>query len=380
MISNSSNPRTGMVLLVFSLIISPLWGESWTVGDQVYHDVVVRDVNPETVVILHRSGLGSLPLKLLPQDLQERFGYAPDKAQAHREVQKQEAAAAQERLKAQQDALRAASPQSVKRISGGRMDAILRQIDQPAQISERVDLRERFAEHGLHPRNQGRRPSCAVFAVASAFAFALAESGRSGDLSEEYLLWSTVQYLEQHPAPIHGQTFDGEDPGDIGFSLMSVVQAAQLYGVALSQEMPNRLGGRFAELETPPEALIEHSRSQRLPRAARLGGDSSNEQKINLILKVLNAGWPVTIGTRWPSNHTLRRSALVDKQAPLPDYAHAITLIGYAAPGGNLDECIFIFRNSWGINWGIAGHGMISYNYLLEHLQDAIVIDVEAGK
>jgi C1A family cysteine protease len=197
-------------------------------------------------------------------------------------------------------------------------------------------------------------------------------------LSEEYLLWSTLQYLKRHPAPTQGRAFDGEEPGDIGFSLMSVVQAAQWYGAALQAEMPNRLGGSYAQLQAPSEDLIERSRSRRLLRAARLGG-RDNEARIEFIIKVLNAGWPVTIGTRWPSAYTLQQRPLVDRQTPLPDYAHAITLVGYLAKDRDIRNCVFIFRNSWGVRWGIAGHGMISRDFLLKHLRDAIVIDVDAS-
>lgn len=362
-------------LLFFGLLVSPLGAESWTVGDEVYEEVSVREVNPETVVILHRGGLSSLPLKTLPENLQERFDYDPDKANAHREALAQRAQAAQKRLEALRDS-RKAQNRSLQNHSKSKLEDVLSQLDQPLRVAERVDLRERFSEHGLHPRNQGRRPSCSVFAVASAFGFALAENGQSGAISEEYLLWSTLQYLRRNPALIQGQDFDGDEPGDIGFSLMSVVQAAQWYGAALQKEMPNILGGDYAKIEAPSEELIERSRSRRLLRAARLGGRDA-EHQVESIIKVLNAGWPVTIGTRWPSAYTLRRSALVDAQTPLPDYSHAVTLVGYIAPKGDLQDCVFIFRNSWGVRWGMAGHGLISRNYLLEHLLDAIVIDVE---
>jgi hypothetical protein len=366
------------IALLFSVsVVSPLGAESWTVGNEVYKEVAVRDVNPETVVILHQGGLSSLPLKTLPKDLQEHFGYDPDKANTYREAQAQRAEAAQKRLKALKDA-RKAQTKPQQRLQKGKLDEVLSQLDQPLKVAERVDLRERFSEHELHPRNQGRRPSCSVFAVASAFGFALAENGKSGAISEEYLLWSTVQYLRRHPAQIQGRDFDGEEPGDIGFSLMSVVQAAQWYGAALQEEMPNVLGGSYSKIEAPSEELVERSRSRRLLRAARLGGRDT-EQQVDFIIKVLNAGWPVTIGTRWPSAYTLRRSALVDAQTPLPDYSHAVTLVGYMAPKGNLQDCVFVFRNSWGVRWGMAGHGLISRNYLLEHILDAIVIDVEPG-
>lgn len=368
----------GMLFLLVAWAVMPLGAESWNVGNEVYKDVAVRDVNPESVVILHRGGLSSLPLKSLPENLKDRFGYDPDKANAYREALEQRALTAQKRLKAQKDAQKARSG-SLQMSSEGTLDGVISQLGQPLHVADRVDLRKRFSEHELYPRNQGRRPSCSVFAVASAFGFALAEKGQSGALSEEYLLWSTVQYLRRHPDQIQNQNFDAEESGDMGFSLMSVVQAAQWYGAALQEEMPNALGGSFAQMEAPSEELIERSRSRRLLRAARLGGRDTSQQ-VDFIIKVLNAGWPVTIGTRWPSAYTLRQSSLVDKQTPLPNYSHAVTLVGYIAPEGNLQDCVFIFRNSWGMRWGLGGHGLISRNYLLEHLQDAIVIDVEADR
>lgn len=358
------------------LLLSVLQAETWTLQDQVYEDVEVRDVNPETVVFSHQGGLGSLPLASLPDELQERFHYDPEKARAHREAQQAKIAAAREKL----ETLKAESRQRLiptPRVRQNDLDRVLRQLDEPLRLAEKVDLRKRFAEHGLHPRNQGRRPSCSVFAVSSALGFALAENGYSGQLSEEYLLWATVEHLKNHPARVQALPSDGDAPGDAGFALMSVVEAAQWFGAALKSEMPNRLGGSYVAIDAPPEELIERSRSRRLLRAARLGGQTS-EQTIEYIIKILHAGWPVTIGTRWPSAHTMRFRPVIDGQTPIPDYSHAITLVGYIARDKDVRNCIFIFRNSWGVQWGIAGHGMISRDYLIKHLQDAIVIGVEA--
>ncbi|NBB79123.1 MAG: hypothetical protein GVY36_06695 [Verrucomicrobia bacterium] len=364
-----------IILLFFTLAVSPLWSESWTVGERVFQDVEVREVKPDTVVFLHRGGLSSLPLATLPDALQDRFGYDADKARAYREAQAEKIAAARKQSEARKQALKKQA-KSAHPAKENRLEQVLSQLNEPLFLAKKVDLRDRFREHGLHPRNQGRRPSCSIFAVSSALGFALAENGYSGQLSEEYLLWSTLEYLKRHPAEVNSMPSDGAEPGDAGFSLMSVVQAAQWYGAALQSEMPNRLGGRYAELKAPPESLIERSRERRLLRAARLTG-KDREQRINYIIKVLNAGWPVSIGTRWPSAYVLRRTPLIDRQEPLPDYAHAITLVGYTTKSNDLDSCLFIFRNSWGVRWGIAGHGLISRDYLLEHLVDAIVIDVE---
>jgi hypothetical protein len=367
---------TARIVLIFLIsVASPLWAESWTIGEQVFEEVEVRDVNPETVVILHRGGLSSLPLASLPDALKERFHYDADEARAHREAQAEKINAARDNLQAWREASRRRD-RSPRPDNENGLERILSRLDEPLQLAEKVDLRQRFADYGLHPRNQGRRPSCSIFAVSSSLGFALAENGDSGRLSEEYLLWATLEYLKRHPADVQSLPADGDEPGDAGFSLMSVVQAAQWFGAALRSEMPNRLGGSYADLRAPPETLIESSRSRRLLRAARLGGRNT-KQKINYIIKVLNSGWPVTIGTRWPSAYTLRQTPMIDGQKPLPNYSHAVTLVGYTTKNNDLDSCIFIFRNSWGVRWGIAGHGLISRNYLLEHLHDAIVIDAE---
>ena len=48
---------------------------------------------------------------------------------------------------------------------------------------------------------------------------------------------------------------------------------------------------------------------------------------------------------------------------------HAICFVGY-----NRKEKIFIFKNSWGSNWGHKGYGYIHYDYVRNFMMDAWVI------
>ncbi|HVM61243.1 MAG TPA: hypothetical protein VMV72_10290 [Verrucomicrobiae bacterium] len=66
-----------------------------TVDGIIYSNVTWRTVTPATVTIFHQTGVASIPLEKLSPELQQRFGYDPQKAAAYRA---EEAAAAERRL------------------------------------------------------------------------------------------------------------------------------------------------------------------------------------------------------------------------------------------------------------------------------------------
>ncbi len=55
-----------------------------TVDGVTYSNVTWRTVTPTTVSILHKTGVASIPLEKLPPELQQKFGYDPQKAAAYR--------------------------------------------------------------------------------------------------------------------------------------------------------------------------------------------------------------------------------------------------------------------------------------------------------
>jgi hypothetical protein len=83
-----------------------------TIDGTTYEDVRWERVTRATVTIFHKTGVASIPLEKLPSELQQRFGYDPQKAaeyraadavaQAHRAERIAEMQAAQARLDQQQ--------------------------------------------------------------------------------------------------------------------------------------------------------------------------------------------------------------------------------------------------------------------------------------
>jgi hypothetical protein len=343
--------------------------ESLTVDKTVYRDVVIKSVTARTVMFTHRGGLASIKLRELSPEWQERFGYDPAAEQASDEALKRAQAERQARLAAAAQAGKAAQA----REAASRFERVLQACGQPVTPLVEVDLRPRFRELELHAKNQGRRPSCAIFAVVSAIEFINAENtGKPEKLSEEYLIWATrksVQRPDQSEAAMTG------DDADAGFALTEVVMALRSYGIPPERDMPNTMGQALDSIAEPTPEIIAAARSRTQGSVYQVPG-RDNATVLNNVVHALNAGLPVAIGTAWPRFFNMR-AALLNSQEP--SYSHAVTLVGYRCPTGRIEDATFIFKNSWGADWGANGYGYASYSYLLKHLHTAILLELRTG-
>lgn len=338
----------------------------WRIGIEHYHDVRVVSQTPESVTIHHRGGLTQLFLRDLPDELQRLLNYDPSASKAYRaEVQQQIAERRQQELARQ---TRRNDPND-RNLSP--VERSLQRLGQPPPRVQ-VDLRPLFNALELHARNQGRRPSCAVFSIVSALEFQQAVATQKVEkLSEEYLLWAVQKLL--------GMTLDDDEDSydldrDAGFSLSEVLLALRTYGIALQSEMPNTYGSRMSSIKDPPREVIERAIARRNVFMHQLPGRTRSEM-IDNIIHCLSNGVPVPIGIGWPHYRTLRQPFL-DGQQPLPGYGHSVTIVGCFSETGEKEDLRFIFKNSYGPRWGIAGYGVVSYHYLSRHLMQGVILEV----
>ncbi|MEX0325808.1 MAG: C1 family peptidase [Puniceicoccaceae bacterium] len=332
-----------------------LAGENWTVGNAQYENVRIQEVTPATVRIFHSKGITQFDLADLPPDLQERFGYKAAEASSWRKADteriEREAAAA----KATQEEWRKKNPRPAGRLNTSRPDS------KPASPQDVIfhkekDLRPLYREMGLFTKDQGRRPSCTIFALVSALEFEQGRlTGQAERLSEEFLIWATLQL---HPGI----------PLDTAFNFAEVFAALQTYGVPTHAEMPNTFGKSMGEIE-PGEHVIDSAADRR--GAIPVWFRADDPHLIERLVGALNQEKPVVIAVRWPNWRTLNRTFLLSGQQPMENAAHAVTLVGYRNPTGDPDATTFIFRNSYGIQWGNAGCGFIRASYLKENLLGA---------
>ncbi len=351
------------------------------VGTTVYRQVQVRSVNARTLMLAHAGGLASVRLRDLSPELQAAFGYDPgSEAAANSALAEAQVRASDARVKEAQ--ARAETEAKKPTAAATQIDHLVQKFGVPPELHASVDLRAKYLDLGLTVKNQGARPSCAVFAIVSALEFQNAElTGQPQKFSEEYLIWATCKTLNRGPrisadaaASIDVNSPDNVEVADEGFALSEVVTALRAYGIPLQARLPYTFG-RDNKVSDPPADVIEEARGHRRVSVFGLPGRDQKARLDNL-LHALNEGVPVAVGLAWPAAPTVRNGFL-SAQRPLPSGGHAVTIVGYENKTGAIADTVFIFKNSWGLHWGIGGFGNATYAYLFNNLQDAAVLEVE---
>jgi hypothetical protein len=344
-------------------------------GKVTYRNVVVRSVSASNVMISHDGGMASVPLRSLSPDLQTAFGYSPEAEAA--------AAAAAQTAQLERQLATGAEPKTTlpkPRPAGAHsnFDRLLQKFGQAPEIRSSVDLRPQFVELALGVKNQGPRPSCAVFAIVSALEFQNAQiNGKSEQFSEEYLIWATSKLLNRPTVArdtTQTEATESLDSLDIGFTLTDVVSALRSYGIPAQTELPYNYA-HDASVAEPPAAVVAGAQAHNRVSIFPLPGHDASARVANLI-QALNHGVPVPIGLAWPSWRALR-TGFINTQIPSGG-GHAVTLVGYDNKTGDIKDTVFIFKNSWGVRWGTGGYGFVTYSYVSKNLVEAVLLDVAA--
>lgn len=349
--------------------------ETLQVGAKTYDHARVLSVNARTIIILYSGGMASIALRDLSPELRARFGYNPNAAEAADEALERANEQTEKRL--QQEANRRARAAA----SDSRIEELLLHLGQKPEIKTDIDLRPRFFNLGLNVKDQGRRPSCAVFAIVSALEYQNAElTGQAEKFSEEYLIWATRKTLNR-VGTTTGQDSSGQpdvsEDADEGFSIEDVVLALRAYGVVSEAEMPDAGYRRMNDIPEPSPELIDEARTHQRVFVHELPGDNQTA-RIENVIQALDYGFPVVIGMRWPSFRTIRGGYL-DGQLPLPGVGHAVTLVGYQNSSGRIEDTVFIFKNSWGPAWGQGGYGRVTCRYLQNNMMASVLLEVQRG-
>ena len=350
--------------------------ESLTVGPTVYHNVLVRSVTARSAMITCDGGMKSILLRDLSPELQQRFGYSAEAERAEEAAAKAGQANAEKQQKARLEALRK-SRQASRAQNDSKIDQLLRLFGQPPEIAKEVDLRSSFNELGLWVKDQGHRPSCAVFAMVSALEFQSAGvNGNAERFSEEYLYWATNKTLNRRNVAKEAMSTseDGEDQSDAGFSLEEVATALRTYGIPPRDKVPNRYAGKA--IDNPPEELIAEARNAGRTTVHAIPGHNGAALAPSII-HALNLGIPVPVGIRWPNATTWRSGYLNHQDRFAERCGHAVTIVGYKCATGRIEDTEFVFKNSWGPRWGQAGYGTATYTYLSKNMNSAVVLEVQ---
>ncbi len=346
-----------------------------TAAGKIFTDVKVTKVTPHAISFLHSNGIAQVLLKDLEPEIQKIFNYDSDKEVEYlqeKKIRNKVIPLKQIQLK-----------KPVKRRVATKTQRIFKLFGNEPKILPQVDLRKRFIQLGLGSKSQGRRPSCAIFSIVSALEFQNAELiGKAEKLSEEYLTWATMNIIQEKQFRnrkfnlTEDESVRSDNNFDSGFRLPEVVMGLRAFGIPLQSQMPNTFGKNMANISKPSNRIIDSARSRQKTLIHAVPGHDSRIRILNMI-HLLNEGWPVVVGLHWPNHNTIKRSPILSKQKPRKDYLHAVTLVGYKCESGDIKDIRFIFKNSWGKQWGINGYGFSKYYYMLSNLNVAIFLEVQ---
>lgn len=336
-----------------------------------YRNVRVISRNPSSITVRHSGGIAQILFKDMSPEVQAQFGFVADEMEAFEQGLRRQAEEAAARLKQELAA------RGNRRASVGeqRIDRIAQSFETEPQLKG-VDMRPRLRELELHVKDQGRSPSCSVFAVVSALELQNYEvTGRPQKLSEPYLVWATHQIAGARERVVVDQ--DGAGVlDDSGFSLIEVFHALNRFGIPTQEALERHLAGQSGVTAMPP-ALVQEAMLRSGVVAYAVPGRDKAAVARNII-HVLNNGLPVVLALRWPHWRS-SQGGLLSSQEPIPSYAHAVTVVGYTSESGGSDDLRLIFKNSWGPKWGAFGYGFAEMKYLSQHLIGAAFMDVVAS-
>lgn len=232
------------------------------------------------------------------------------------------------------------------------------------------DLRPLFEKYGIGVYNQGKRGTCSVFAVTGVLEFEFARSeGKTTPLSVEYLNWASNQ--------ITGKNEDGSYFSD-------AVKALNKYGICANDLFPYYIQN-YSSKVGPSAAAISDAGTRRNVSAVWIKDwDATTGMSgghIAEVKKQIMKDHPVAIGFRWPKNEEKYRKMVNGIMIVPPEEGvfdgHSIIMVGYkddpSVPGGGY----FIFKNSYGKDFGEDGYGKMPYEYLSRYANDGVALYVK---
>jgi len=232
-------------------------------------------------------------------------------------------------------------------------------------------LRPLFEKHGITVKDQGKRPTCSIFAMVGLIEFERANVlGEKTPLSVDYLNWAANK--------TEGADWDGS------FFHFAIDGMAR-YGICADDYMPYAV--RFSAKFEPSDAAKEEAKSRTAgkqvwikPYDPKTGISAEHLKEIQ---KQIDNDHPVAIGFYWPREKVEKEKKFLDKgelavleREDMFD-GHSILIVGYQAnadtPGGGY----LIFKNSHGESFGEGGYGRIPYEYAFRYANDAMAFHLK---
>jgi hypothetical protein len=255
--------------------------------------------------------------------------------------------------------------QRLRRAAAPSMPPATRRAGTRTEARTVVSMTRQFPD----PRNQGDRGTCVAFASVAFLEFHLSGGeAKTKPLSEQFVYWACKE-IDKIPK-VSGTYLR------VARKVLMTRGAcrAATWGYETLPVGPTQGQG------PPPSGAEEEARSNRWTAARAM----TRKQIVDIdeLRQRLDARQPIVLSVRTFRNwdfQVVQETGEIPMPLPgaTPDGGHAIVLVGYelnaAAPGGGA----FIFRNSWGKDWGRlrgrhgGGYGTLFFEYVKDNALEA---------
>ena len=209
--------------------------------------------------------------------------------------------------------------------------------------------------------------TCSVFALTGLLEFEYAKRQESViPLSVEYLNWASNQ--------ISGKNEDGSYFSD-------AVTALKKYGISANDLFPYYVKNYNGKVAPSPMAVRDAKKRRSVQAKWIKVWDANTGMSMEQMARVkeqIMGEHPVAIGFRWPKKDNRYRQ-VVNGMMTVPPVegvfdGHSVLIVGFKddpeLPGGGY----FIFKNSYGKDYGEKGYGKMPYEYVLKYANDGVAI------
>lgn len=216
-------------------------------------------------------------------------------------------------------------------------------------------------------KHQGQRNTCSAFAATALMEFLLLErTGVEFDLSESYTFF--LGKTKALTTPYTKEMYSSSD-GLAGFLALKAFE----YGCMVEQEWPYEAANWFETKD--PRCTFDNGRPNVV---CFTGRPPHNAQELpyrivpvfiepeNLGRYLLEHKKPIVYNVQWYTAAVDHQTGIFHlpskEEMAMGGGGHVILLVGYDA-----QTRTFVFRNSWGPQWGNNGYGTMPEEYILQH-------------
>jgi len=240
-------------------------------------------------------------------------------------------------------------------------------VDPAWKIPVAFSLRDEYDALDVVVKNQGSRGTCTIFGTLGVMEFHLAKKGEYVQLSEQFASWAANQI---------SHTVGKRE----GYSAAAVMAGIKKYGITTEAMMPYNVHS----VSVPSKAVLADAATRKnvgvtvfkqppVDRSKFKPGFTQDE--IQAICGALAEGLPVTAAVSWHYGEGARFDpGFIVRLSGSDTGGHVVVLVGYELSKKYPGDGCFIFRQSWGKDYGDKGYARLTFEYAKRHGLDAFAI------